>query len=275
MKCSVIAVSIALSFLSLASAEDASDVSKTPEWIWPAGERDGRQTSHIWREFSVDKTVTETRLRLAADFCSSDISINQKSVAKLDAYGPWIDIDVTDSVRRGINRLDVRSRGVAGPSAMAASLTLTFVDGTSLTLESSPDWPTDRQLKSYGDVAPELWNSSIGTDAFDDYTQWKQASGGAVSPDPATFATLPGFTIELIRTAKAGEDSWVSMAFDPEGRLTIAREKRGLLRFTFKPFKKSPEVSTVETIDDTLQECRGLLYAFGSLYANCGGPRRS
>lgn len=273
MKCSVIAVSIVLSAMSFVFGEDDEDASITPEWIWPTGERNGRQTSHIWREFSVENTVTEARLRLAADFCHADVTINRKSVAELDAYGPWLDIDVTDFVRRGKNRLDIRSRGVTGPSAIAASLTLTFADGKTLALKSGPKWQSEGKLKSYINVAPELWNSSIGTDAFDDYTQWKQASGGAVKPDPATFATQPGFTIEHIRTAKEGEDSWVSMAFDPKGRLTIAREKRGLLRFTFKPLTKTPEVIKVETVNDTLQECRGLLYAFGSLYANANNSK--
>lgn len=274
MKCSVIAVSIVLSAISPACGEDAAGPPTTPEWIWPAGERDGRQTSHVWREFSIDKTVTEARLRFAADFCQADVMINQKSVAKLDAYGPWLDIDVTDFVRRGKSRLDIRSRGVAGPSAIATSLTLTFADGKTLALKSSPNWQSDRDLKSYIHVAPELWNSSIGTDAFDDYTQWKQASGGAVKPDPATFATQPGFTIEHIRTAKEGEDSWVSMAFDTTGRLTIARENRGLLRFTLsRSAGETPKVLKVETINDTLQECRGLLYAHKSLYANANNSK--
>ena len=49
---------------------------------------------------------------------------------------------------------------------------------------------------------------------------------------PAAFWTAPGFEISLVRTAQPEEGSWVSMAFDPQGRLTIAREDKGLLRMT-------------------------------------------
>ncbi|MBI3191976.1 MAG: PQQ-dependent sugar dehydrogenase, partial [Pedosphaera parvula] len=59
------------------------------------------------------------------------------------------------------------------------------------------------------------------------------------------------------------------LAFDPQGRLTVGRENRGLLRLTLG----KTSVEQVEVIDDTLLECRGLLYAFGSLYANANNSK--
>lgn len=274
MKSFVVAVSIVLAGLGVASSQDSAAAPKPPEWIWHSGDRSGNSRSHVSRKFLADGTVTEARLRLATDFCHSDIAMNGTTIAKLDAYGPWLDIDATDHIRRGENRIEIRSRGTAGPSAVALSLMVRFADGKQRLIQTDASWQSDRKLKSYIAVAPELWNSSIGTDSFDDYTQWKQASGGAVKPDPATFATQPGFTIEHIRTAKQGEDSWVSMAFDPDGRLTIAKEKRGLLRFTLsRSATQSPEILKAETINDTLQECRGLLYAHDSLYANANNSK--
>lgn len=102
----------------------------------------------------------------------------------------------------------------------------------------------------------------------DAYNNWKLALSAAAT-DPAALTVLPAFKVELLRSALPEEDSWVSMAFDPQGRLTIAREKRGLLRMTIGP----TSVEKVEIIDDTLLECRGLLYANGVLYANANNSK--
>lgn len=101
---------------------------------------------------------------------------------------------------------------------------------------------------------------------FDDYNQWKQALGAAGAADAVKIASLPDYQVELVRAAKKGEGSWVSLTFDPKGRIIIAREDQGLLRLTL-PAKEGEE-QKIETINNTLHECRGLLWAYDSLYAN-------
>lgn len=125
---------------------------------------------------------------------------------------------------------------------------------------------------SYGRVNPSYHldqaDSSITT--FDDYTQWKLAQPDREESAVPEMSTIQGFEVELLRKAKPSEGSWVSMAFDRQGRLTIAREDRGLLRLTLT----SPGQSeSMEVINDTLAECRGLLYAYGDLYANANNSR--
>ena len=79
--------------------------------------------------------------------------------------------------------------------------------------------------------------------------------------------------MELLRSAQPDEGSWISLAFDPQGRIFVSLEgtaqgdQRGILRLT--PATNADAVSRCEHVDDTLQECRGLLYAFDSLYARC------
>jgi hypothetical protein len=46
------------------------------------------------------------------------------------------------------------------------------------------------------------------------------------------------------------EGSWISLASDPKGRITIARERRGLLRVTVGEHA----IEKVEVIEDTLRE---------------------
>ena len=104
---------------------------------------------------------------------------------------------------------------------------------------------------------------------MDAYNSWKMALGTTEATDPAGFSVPAGFKVELIRSARPNEDSWVAMAFDPQGRLTLAREKRGLIRID--PIRAP--ASDAEVIHETLLECRGLLYARGSLYANANNSK--
>src|SRR5262245_13082924 len=94
---------------------------------------------------------------------------------------------------------------------------------------------------------------------FDDYNQWKQALGAKGATDSARIAVLPGFEVELIRSAGKDDGSWVSFTFDPKGRILISREDRGILRLTLPARPGEPQ--ELEMVNDTLHECRGLLWA--------------
>ncbi|MFN0054169.1 MAG: alpha/beta hydrolase fold domain-containing protein [Planctomycetales bacterium] len=105
----------------------------------------------------------------------------------------------------------------------------------------------------------------------EDYDQWKLALTRDGVTDRVTVETLPGFRIEVVRVAAPDEGSWISLARDPRGRFVVGREDRGLLRFTLADDGRS--VTRVETIDDTLLECRGLLFAHDSLYAHANNSK--
>jgi putative heme-binding domain-containing protein len=104
-----------------------------------------------------------------------------------------------------------------------------------------------------------------------DYDQWKEA----IEPRRATAArhvtAIPGFEVDLLRTATKAEGSWVSLEFDGQGRLLIGREGPGILRLTLP--KRRPGRTRVEVVNDELNECRGLLWAHGSLYANANNSK--
>ncbi len=110
--------------------------------------------------------------------------------------------------------------------------------------------------------------ADIAITPLDNYEQWKAALNTGSDDPPPPITLLPGFEIERLRTARPEDGSWIALSFDPKGRAIIAREKRGLLRFTLAPGSVQ-----VETIDDALQEVRGLLPAFGALYANANVSR--
>src|SRR5690349_5107485 len=67
---------------------------------------------------------------------------------------------------------------------------------------------------------------------LDDYNQWKLAleSGGVASP--VSISAPPGYAVDLVRQSAPGEGSWITLAFDPKGRIVVAREDKGLVRMT-------------------------------------------
>ncbi|MFM2094624.1 MAG: hypothetical protein RIS70_1748, partial [Planctomycetota bacterium] len=124
----------------------------------------------------------------------------------------------------------------------------------------------------------------------DDYNQWKQALGVTAATAPAAITRPPGFVVELLRTSQGDEGSWISCIFDPQGHLLVSREKTGVLRMKLVPIadddqdlrsakqgKGSPRdgegVASVEVVENTLLECRGLLWAYDALYANANNSK--
>jgi putative heme-binding domain-containing protein len=109
-------------------------------------------------------------------------------------------------------------------------------------------------------------NAQLPEANLNDYNQWKLAldAGGVASP--VAISALPGYSVEMVRAAAPGEGSWISLAFDPTGRMVVAREDKGLLRMTLDAGRKS--VATLETINSDLLECRSLLFAHGALYVS-------
>src|ERR1051326_1652583 len=104
----------------------------------------------------------------------------------------------------------------------------------------------------------------------EDYNQWKEALGTNTATAATQVVPLAGFAVDLVRSARPDEGSWVAMTFDPRGRIIIAREDRGLLRLTLPA---SGLEARVETINTNLLECRGLLFAYDALYANANNSR--
>jgi putative heme-binding domain-containing protein len=262
----------------------AAPVTKA-QWIWPSETREANQTACFRKSFSLDKPVQRATLRGFADFNRISVYLNGRRVIEVEDYARPCEIDVRQFLQPGENLLAVRGVSSAGPAAMAIELEMTLDESSLQTVVTDASWLTTLSTKegwhsssfqpigwnaasNFGDLAAEPCFASTGNagiSELDDYTQWKQALGAKTVADPATFMAPDGFQIELLRAAAPGEDSWISMTFDPRGRLIVAKESQGLLRMTLP--KDDHEIQ-VEIINDTLKECRGLLSAYGSLYVN-------
>ena len=248
----------------------ASIAESLPEWIWATGDNTSFDVI-LSRSFTCEQSITEARLQLAADFASCSVALNGTTVAAVDNYGPLLNLDVAPYLKLGDNSIQLSAKSTAGPAAIALSLKIfAGEDVTQVVTDSTWNARTNFAVSS-GKVNSKFWGDPQRSriTAFDDYTQWQLASEKDTAAPAAVF-TLPGFEAELLRKAGADEGSWVSMAFDPKGRLTIAREDKGLLRMTLGADGKA---ESVESINASLMECRGLLYAHGDLYANANNSK--
>ena len=248
-----------------------------PHWIWVANQ--GREISAVFtKSFAIDREVERAILFTAADFCELRIDLNGAELTTVEAFGDPLQWDITRQLNSGTNHLKAHASPCPGPSAIAIRLQVRFSDGSELIILTNESWSVESSGRALaidlGQVAEAPWlilPDAIRINPFDDYTQWKRALNHSEGTDPATFQVLPGFTIERLRSAQPDEGSWVSLGIDSKGRIVIGKEDKGILRMTLS--SRHDKIEQVELIDTGLQECRGLLFAHDSLYANANNSK--
>jgi putative heme-binding domain-containing protein len=256
---------------------------QSPRWIWPSETRVENSTATFRRTFVATLPVQSATLTGVADFCRIQLKINGQLVTSAEPYSAPFQIDVSRHIAEGENHLEFEATSTSGPATVALRLDLGARQAANQFVVSDSSWSCAWQLANHTASPSPVHDlgavtefeldprSQLSISAVDDYEQWRQALSSGQGTDPASFVVTPGFEIDLVRSATSDEGSWVSMAFDPRGRIVIAREDRGLLRMTLADDGRS--VSKVETVNETLDECRGLLFAHDSLYANANNSK--
>lgn len=240
-----------------------NDLAAPPNWIWkqPAT---GERKVKLSRSLQIERAIQTAELKFAADFCEASVAINGRRVLSVLPYCQTQTLDVTAWIQRGENEIVIESSHNDAPCAVALSLVVTHSTGKPTVLISDGEW----EAGDLGEVPAELWGvgrRGIELSPFENYEQWQQAKTDSKKPAVPKFWTMPGFEVTELRVAKADEGSWISCAFDKEGRLTISREDQGFLRMTLDAERKS--VARVESVASDLKECRGLAYDGDWLYA--------
>lgn len=219
--------------------------------------------------------MSAATLQTVGESAAVQVLLDGRLLADLEPYDPIAQLDVTDQFSPGDHELMVRCRGVAGPSAFFLHLHVQSADKVVREIVTDTSWRCNRQsVVSHGVVAAKLLvdpERKVAVAACDNYDQWKLAGNANDLTASARFETTPGFEIARVRQAQANEDSWVSMAFDSKGRVVIAKEKQGLLRMRLS--EDGGQVESAEVIDDSLKECRGLLFVDDVLYANANNSK--
>ena len=260
-----------LVFFSLTAHADQG----RPEWIWTEkGDRFAPGKVRLSDRVRIDTEIKRADLKVTTDFARARVLIGDKAVVELEPYDPPVTVDVKKFMKQeGGNQIVVELESVQGPSAFASELVVEFRDEdlSPLLHRSGDHW---KGAKSFGTLIPQRWNDNRLSDIspFAEYNQWKEALPGDEKSDALKgIGPLPeGFEIDLVHSATADEGSWVSMCFDDMGRIIIAREDKGLLRGTVP---KPGDPLELELVNDSLEECRGLVWKDGALFANANDSK--
>lgn len=267
----------------------AAPAAPSPHWI-VASDAAPDTNTYLRQGFFNKPGVVKAILLVAVDG-KATVHVNGKSVGTAAGTDKAVAIDITDRLTLGNQTIGLKTTGPA-----AIMLELTRDGGQTQVLVTDTTWKSSTKEAQGWDTAAfdaSAWKpaNSAGlagaadarvkanpfdpAKATDAYNSWRLATRTGQATDPKAITALPGFTVELIRSAQLDEDSWIALAFDPKGRLTIAKERRGLLRFTLAGGQGTVPmtVSRVEKMDDSMLECRGLLYAHGYLYVNANNSR--
>jgi putative heme-binding domain-containing protein len=86
---------------------------------------------------------------------------------------------------------------------------------------------------------------------------------------PQSINCPPQFKVELLRSARAGEDSWISMTFGKQGKIILGLDTVGVGQLELgDDFRKPEDDIKFTRLDGELKHCRGVLWAHNSLYVD-------
>ncbi len=255
------------------SAGQALNPPPQPRWIW--SDVEGGTQAKLTRQFEIEAPVVSARITMATRSTQATLLVDNRVVADLQPYDPLLDQTIPITLDEGTHQLTILAKQAFVVPAIFARIELELEQGQRRTIVTDGQWMhAEGAAYDYGPVPAKLIipaERHVTIGATENYEQWKQALGDQQGPDPASFLLPPGFDIHLVRSAAPDEDSWVSMEFDPQGRLVIAKEKAGLLRMQRSADGNS--VTRVESFADDLQECRGLAFIGDTLYANANNSK--
>jgi putative heme-binding domain-containing protein len=248
---------------------------QTPEWIWfdnKANSPGSEEVRFFRKTFSPPPGFTKALLTTSGDDRVTAY-FNGEQVGQNRSWDKAVSVDLTKQIKPGENILALRGRNNNGSAAVIAKLEFTLRDNTKQSVVTDASWlaaakeATDWQTLAF---KPADWSKptvigKLGVQPWGDI----MATPVATAADKLTV--LPGFKVELLRSAERGEGSWVCMAVDPKGRLIISPQEGtgNMLRVTLG---KTGQIEKLEKIDVPVGGAMGLLYAFDSLYVSGNGP---
>lgn len=231
-----------------------------PLWIW-GDDANARYT--ITKKFNV-AAKTSAWIAASADN-GMTIFLNGKKLGESDSWEEGLTVDATSALVAGENELKFDVRNSGGVAALVAKIAMVDAQGGIKTLGTDGTWVANRKEQP-SESKPAKVIATYGDGP------WGKVLDGAGRKENASFAIVPGFTIErLFRVPKDELGSWVCITTDPKGRLIASDQgDKGLVRIT-PPAPGSSEPTRVERLDVKISAAQGLLFAFDSLYVSVNG----
>jgi putative heme-binding domain-containing protein len=248
-------------FLGLAAAS-----AQTPEWIWhgnngkPPGDNEFRSFKTT---VTIDQPVAKAKLAATADD-DFQLFINGKRVLRGNTWNHTFDKDVTANLVQGENLILATAHNEGSAAGFIARLEITFRNGDKKVIVTDSSWLASEQNNpKAGTWVKSVSLGQVGVQPWGDI--FKSAEATPVS----ALKVLPGFKVELLRSAQPAEGSWVSMTVDDQGRLIVSPQDGNLLRMTVPTGEGEVKVEEITT---EFGSAMGLLWAKGYLFVDGRGP---
>jgi putative heme-binding domain-containing protein len=250
---------------------------QVPEWIWhdAAGATPEAGEVRCFRKTFNAPAKTQRAEIIAAGDDEVTVFLNGKEVVHGTDWRRPVKADVSHLLRDGPNVLAARGKnGEAGAAAILVRLEYRTENNFGVYVTSDKSWLSSAAETAGWETlefAAKDWKPavSLGTVGV---APWGNVLGKPTATPAEAITALPGFKVELLKSADEGEGSWICLTVDDQGRLIISPEKdqAPLLRLTLTP---QGQVAKTETIPAPVRAAMGLLYAHESLYLNGHGPK--
>ena len=251
-----------------------------PSWIWLSADGERDKVAFFRKEFTVGGPVKKALLYATCDN-QMWVNLNGQFAATSDAWEQPVEMDATLLVKPGKNVLAVKGQNRESIAGLVVKLQITTADGKEQTVVTDRTWlasaegPKGWQTLDF-DARAANWKAPHVHGEFG-VQPW--GAPGAMPGSGTTVAgatpgdqlqLLPGFKADLIYSVPKGQQgSWVSMTFDPKGRIIASDQNGSLYRITLPKSESGPP--DVERLDVAIGMAQGLLCAFDSLYVVVNG----
>ncbi|MEO7299654.1 MAG: heme-binding protein, partial [Verrucomicrobiota bacterium] len=249
---------------------------QVPEWIWHSNNgaaATNNEDRFFHKTFVAEKKPESAILSIAADD-QANIWVNGKKQREVTGWNNSVNLDITKDVKEGTNSIAIHGFSTAGEAAFIAKLTMSFGQKKRSVIVTDTSWKSaiaSEKGWEMSDFSPGTnWIAAVGKGKLG-VAPWGDVMKVAEATRAEDLTLLPGFKVELLHSAQAGEGTWICMTIDDKGRLIISPQADDLSLWRITLDDKG-QISKMETIPAPIRQAMGLLYANESLYANGHGP---
>ncbi len=250
-------------------------------WIWSA-KAESKQTIYLRKEFTAPAKLSGAHLYGSGDN-SVTVFLNGKEILKHDNWETPFFKDVTKELDAGGKEkphvLAVVAHNTDGAAGVLMRLELMAGKTNAPSIHTDGTWKvSDKAVKGWNTVGfdDSKWASAsvqtvLGGGPWFAVTEARLSAAAKVRKITATPIELikpkKDFKVELLYSVpRDTQGSWVSMTFDPKGRILASDQSGKLYRITPPALGGAADTTVVEEVPADIGEAHGLLWAFDSLY---------
>ncbi len=244
---------------------------QTPEWIWTSAESDRGGKMWTFHEVVVTGEVAKATLSGSCDN-HARVFLGEDLVLENHEWSVRSEADLTEALKVGNHGLGVSCRNEGGQAGLWLKLEIEYASGSTQVLVTDGSWlVTDKESRGWRFLngSRDGWSNatSLGELGVD---PWGIPSGPpppSVALDADQLELPDGFEAELLYSVpKETQGSWVSVTFDPEGRLIACDQYGSIYRMRLPDWGAGLDAAEIEPLEVAVGSAHGLLHAFGYLY---------